>query len=232
MTRILVVDDEPQILRTLRINLRARDYEVDTAEDGASALDAASRGHPDLVVLDLGLPDMDGVDVIRRLRGWSSVPIIVLSGRAGSADKVAALDAGADDYVTKPFGVDELLARVRAATRRVSTVVTQPSTMRIGQYTVNVTDRLVHAADGTPVRLTPTEWHLLEILADSPGKLVSQRQLLEQVWGPTYTGETHYLRQYMAQLRRKLEDDPARPRHLLTEPGMGYRLRLGREAQL
>jgi two-component system, OmpR family, KDP operon response regulator KdpE len=226
MTRILVVDDEPQILRTLRINLRARDYDVDTAGDGATALRTASGTRPDLVVLDLGLPDMDGVEVIRGLRGWTTAPIIVLSGRAGSADKVAALDAGADDYVTKPFGVDELLARIRAATRRVSTAPARPKALRIGRYTVDVADRLVHATDGTPMRLTPTEWHLLEILADSPGKLVSQRQLLEQVWGPTYTKETHYLRQYMAQLRRKLEDDPAHPQHLLTEPGMGYRLYL------
>jgi len=225
MTRILVVDDEPQILRTLRINLRARDYEVDTAGDGATALRTAAGTHPDLVVLDLGLPDMDGVEVIRGLRGRTAAPIIVLSGRAGSADKVAALDAGADDYVTKPFGVDELLARIRAASRRVTTPASPP-TLHIGRCSVNVADRLANAADGTPVRLTPTEWHLLEILADNPGKLVSQRYLLEQVWGPTYTKETHYLRQYMAQLRRKIEDDPGHPQHLLTEPGMGYRLAL------
>ncbi|GAA4725526.1 response regulator [Phytohabitans rumicis] len=225
MTRILVVDDEPQILRALRINLRARRYDVDTAPDGASALHAAASRHPDLVVLDLGLPDMDGVDVIRGLRGWSTAPIIVLSGRAGSADKVAALDAGADDYVTKPFGVDELLARIRAATRRVAGTPAGQPALRIGRHTINLADRLVSDADGTPVRLTPTEWHLIEILANNPGKLVSQRQLLEQVWGPTYRTETHYLRQYMAQLRRKLEDDPGHPQHLLTEPGMGYRLR-------
>jgi two-component system KDP operon response regulator KdpE len=224
MTRILVVDDEPQILRALRINLRARRYDVDTAADGAAALHAAASRHPDLVVLDLGLPDMDGVEVIRGLRGWSTAPIIVLSGRAGSADKVAALDAGADDYVTKPFGVDELLARIRAATRRVSGTPAGQPTLRIGRHIINLADRLVTDADGTPVRLTPTEWHLVEILANNPGKLVSQRQLLEQVWGPTYRTETHYLRQYMAQLRRKLEDDPAHPQHLLTEPGMGYRL--------
>ncbi|MDQ7904388.1 response regulator [Phytohabitans sp. ZYX-F-186] len=227
MTRILVVDDEPQILRTLRINLRARDYEVDTAADGASALRAAAGTLPDLVVLDLGLPDMDGVDVIRGLRGRTAAPIIVLSGRAGSADKVAALDAGADDYVTKPFGVEELLARIRAATRRVTTTPARPPTVRIGRYAVNIADRLIHGDDGATVRLTPTEWHLLEILAESPGKLVSQRRLLDQVWGPTYLKETHYLRQFMAQLRRKLEDDPAHPQHLLTEPGMGYRLHLG-----
>ncbi|GAA4462069.1 response regulator [Phytohabitans houttuyneae] len=226
MIRILVVDDEPQILRTLGINLRARGYDVDTAADGASALSAASGTQPNLVVLDLGLPDMDGVDVIRGLRRTSASPIIVLSGRAGSADKVAALDAGADDYVTKPFGIDELLARIRAATRRVSTAPARPAALRIGQYTVQVADRLAHGPDGTPVRLTPTEWQLLEILAEHPGRLVSQRQLLQQVWGPTYTKETNYLRQYMAQLRRKLEDDPTHPQHLLTEPGMGYRLHL------
>jgi two-component system KDP operon response regulator KdpE len=222
MIRILVVDDDPQILRALRINLRARGYDVDVAADGATALQTAAAQPPDLVVLDLGLPDLDGVDVIRDLRTRTATPIIVLSGRAGSADKVQALDAGADDYVTKPFGVDELLARIRAATRR-STPPAGPATVRIGEHTVNLADRLVHAADGGQVRLTPTEWRLLDILARNPGKLVGQRHLLEQVWGPTYTNETHYLRQYMAQLRRKLEDDPARPQHLITEPGMGYR---------
>jgi two-component system, OmpR family, KDP operon response regulator KdpE len=227
--RILVVDDEPQILRALRINLRAREYEVDTAIDGASALHAAASRHPDLVVLDLGLPDMEGVEVIRGLRGWTQAPIIVLSGRAGSTDKVVALDAGADDYVTKPFGMEELLARIRAASRRVGTAGgAGASVVHIGQHAVNLADRAVTAADGTPVRLTPTEWHLIEILAGNPGRLVSQRHLLERVWGPAYTRETNYLRQYMAQLRRKLEDDPAHPRHLLTEPGMGYRLLPGR----
>jgi two-component system, OmpR family, KDP operon response regulator KdpE len=222
VTRILVVDDEPQILRALRINLRARKYDVDTAADGASALRAAAGHQPDLVVLDLGLPDMDGVEVIRGLRGWTSAPIIVLSGRAGSADKVAALDAGADDYVTKPFGVDELLARIRAVTRRAAPSADDSPTVAVGRYTVDLVGRTV-----TPggVRLTPTEWHLLDILLRNPGKLVSQRQLLQEVWGPQYQTETHYLRQYMAQLRRKLEADPAHPRHLLTEPGMGYRFR-------
>jgi two-component system KDP operon response regulator KdpE len=224
VTRILVVDDDPQILRALRINLRARGYEVELASDGAGALRAASAHRPDLVVLDLGLPDMDGGEVIGGLRGWSSVPIIVLSGRVGSSDKVEALDAGADDYVTKPFGIDELLARIRAATRRSSAPTAGTPELRIGQHTVDLAGRVVRGPDGAQVRLTPTEWHLLEILAHNPGKLVSQRQLLTQVWGPTYTTETNYLRQYMAQLRRKLEDDPARPRHLLTEPGMGYRL--------
>jgi two-component system KDP operon response regulator KdpE len=224
MTRVLVVDDEPQILRALRINLRARQYDVDTATDGAAALHAAASHHPDLVVLDLGLPDMDGVEVIRGLRGWTSVPIIVLSGRADSREKVAALDAGADDYVTKPFGVDELLARIRAVTRRLTPTPGGSATVDVGRYTVDLAGRVVRLAEGAEeIRLTPTEWHLLEILLRNPGKLVSQRQLLQEVWGPQYQTETHYLRQYMAQLRRKLEDEPAHPRHLLTEPGMGYR---------
>ncbi|MEU4563385.1 response regulator [Actinoplanes sp. NPDC023936] len=220
MTRILVVDDEPQIVRALRINLKARGYEVDTARDGASALHLAAHHHPDLVVLDLGLPDMEGTEVIGGLRGWTTVPIIVLSGRADSTDKVAALDAGADDYVTKPFGVDELLARIRAVTRRAQPVDASP-TVRIGSYVVDLSERSV-----TPdVRLTPTEWQLLEHLVRHPGKLITQRDLLHEVWGPQYQTETNYLRQYMARLRRKLETDPARPQHLITEPGMGYRFR-------
>jgi two-component system KDP operon response regulator KdpE len=224
VTRILVVDDEPQIIRALRINLHARRYDVDTAADGASALHAAARNLPDLVVLDLGLPDMQGTDVIRGLRGWTNIPIIVLSGRAGSQDKVAALDAGADDYVTKPFGVDELLARIRAVTRRASSPGETVPSVRIGDHTVDLARHAVRNDDsGADVRLTPTEWHLLEILVRNPGKLVSQRRLLREVWGLQYQSETHYLRQYMAQLRRKLERDPARPHHLLTEPGMGYR---------
>jgi len=225
MTRILVVDDEPQILRALRINLRARAYDVDVALDGAGALRVAADHRPDLVVLDLGLPDMDGVDVIRGLRGWTAVPIIVLSGRVGSSDKVAALDAGADDYVTKPFGVDELLARIRAVTRRQGGGTTNLPTVQIGQFTVDLSAHEVRDESGRDVRLTPTEWHLLEILVRNPGKLVSQHHLQKEVWGPRYEKETHYLRQYMAQLRHKLEPDPAHPRHLLTEPGMGYRFR-------
>jgi two-component system, OmpR family, KDP operon response regulator KdpE len=223
VTRILIVNDEPQILRALRINLTARQYDVVTATDGTQALQAASDTHPDLVVLDLGLPDLDGVDVIRSLRGWTLVPIVVLSGRTESRDKVDALDAGADDYVTKPFSVDELLARIRAVTRRRTPVET-PLTVHIGRWTVDFDKREVR--DGTEVtHLTRTEWQLLDVLARNPGKLISQRQLLQEVWGPTYRGETQYLRQYLAQLRRKLEDDPSRPRHLLTEPGMGYRFR-------
>ncbi|MBV1856266.1 response regulator [Catellatospora tritici] len=225
MTKILIVDDEPQILRALRINLRARGYEVELVADGAAALRAASSYHPDVVVLDLGLPDMDGVDVIRGLRGWSATPIVVLSGRTGSEDKVQALDAGADDYVTKPFGVDELLARIRAVTRRHSAALEARSLVRIGRYHVDVADHQIRAVAGgsTDVRLTPTEWHLLTALVRNPGKLVGQRQLLQEIWGPQYATETNYLRQYMAQLRRKLEDDAAHPRQLLTEPGMGYR---------
>ncbi|MET7948331.1 response regulator [Micromonospora sp. NPDC005324] len=225
MTRILVVDDEPQILRALRINLRARRYDVDVAGTGAAALKAAATHPPDLVVLDLGLPDIDGVEVIRGLRGWTTVPIIVLSGRAGSEDKVAALDAGADDYVTKPFGVEELLARIRAVTRRLGAPSEAVPALRIGQHTVDLADHSVLRDDGTEVKLTPTQWSVLEKLLRHPGKLVSQRQLLQDVWGPEYQNETNYLRQYLAQLRRKLEDDPARPRHLITEPGMGYRYR-------
>ncbi|WP_406074598.1 response regulator [Micromonospora sp. NBC_01638] len=225
MTRILVVDDEPQILRALRINLRARRYEVDIAATGAAALKAAASHPPDLVVLDLGLPDIDGVEVIRGLRGWTAVPIIVLSGRDGSEDKVAALDAGADDYVTKPFGVEELLARIRAVTRRLGAPSEAVPALRIGQHTVDLADHSVLRDDGAEVKLTPTQWSVLEKLLRHPGKLVSQRQLLQDVWGPEYQNETNYLRQYLAQLRRKLEDDPARPRHLITEPGMGYRYR-------
>ncbi|MEU8218070.1 response regulator [Micromonospora taraxaci] len=225
MTRILVVDDEPQILRALRINLRARRYDVDVAATGAAALKSAASHPPDLVVLDLGLPDIDGVEVIRGLRGWTAVPIIVLSGRAGSEDKVAALDAGADDYVTKPFGVEELMARIRAVTRRLGAPSESVPALRIGQHTVDLADHSVRRDDGTEVKLTPTQWSVLEKLLRHPGKLVSQRQLLQDVWGPEYQNETNYLRQYLAQLRRKLEDDPARPRHLITEPGMGYRYR-------
>ncbi|WP_250033684.1 response regulator [Paractinoplanes maris] len=224
MTRILVVDDEPQIVRALRINLRARQYDVETAPDGAGALHAASRQHPDLIVLDLGLPDMDGTDVIRGLRGWTSIPIIVLSGRAGSQDKVDALDAGADDYITKPFGVDELLARIRAVTRRGHQTGDQDSTVTIGRHTVDLLDRTVTNEDGD-VRLSPTEWRLLDYMLRHPGKLLSQHAMLNDVWGPQYLNESNYLRQYMARLRRKLENDPAHPQHLLTEPGMGYRFR-------
>ena len=244
MTRVLVVDDEPQILRALRINLRVREYEVHVAATGAEALQMASRYPPDLVILDLGLPDLDGVEVIQGLRGWTKAPIIVLSGRADSTDKVEALDAGADDYITKPFGVEELLARMRAAVRRTGAAEDLPK-IRLGQLVVDLAAKRVTrqaavptgagpagpgpagagglAAQPDDIRLTPTEWHLLEVLLRNPGKLLSRNQLLTEVWGPGYADATGNLRLYMAQLRRKLEPDPARPRWLITEPGMGYR---------
>jgi len=221
VTRVLVVDDEPQIVRALRINLKARGYEVDAAYDGRSALDLAARHHPDVVVLDLGLPDMDGVEVIRGLRGWLSVPIIVLSARHASGEKVHALDAGADDYVTKPFGMDELLARLRAAVRRAAPSE-ETAIVSTDAFTVDLAGKKV-TRDGSDIRLTPTEWHILEILVRSSGRLVTQQQLLRDVWGPSYETETNYLRVYLAQLRRKLEPDPSSPRHLITEAGMGYR---------
>jgi len=221
MTRVLVVDDEPQILRALRINLRVRQYDVLTAATGAEALDVAGKHPPDLVVLDLGLPDLSGLEVIEGLRGWTSVPIVVLSGRADSADKVEALDAGADDYVTKPFSMDELLARMRAALRRSGPPEDAPQ-VKLGDLVVDLAARRVAGPDGS-IRLTPTEWHLLEVLLRNPGKLLSQQQLLTEVWGPGYASATGNLRLYMAQLRRKLEPDPARPQWLITEPGMGYR---------
>lgn len=225
MHRVLVVDDEPQIVRALVINLRARKYEVDAAHDGASALRLAADRHPDVVVLDLGLPDMDGVDVIRGIRGWTRVPILVLSARQTSDEKVEALDAGADDYVTKPFGMDELLARLRAAVRRAEPAAGMPEdagVIETSDFSVDLAAKKVHRG-GRDVRLTPTEWHLLEVLVRNTGRLVSQKQLLKEVWGPSYGTETNYLRVYMAQLRRKLETDPSHPRHFVTEPGMGYR---------
>jgi two-component system KDP operon response regulator KdpE len=224
MTRVLVVDDEPQILRALRINLHARQYDVVTAGSGRGALEAATEAHPDLVILDLGLPDMDGGDDIRSLRSWTQVPIVILSGRMNSAAKVDALDAGADDYVTKPFSVAELFARIRAVTRRSSEPeVFEP--VQLGRWMVDLNDHMIlePAAPERQVHLTPIEWQLLQALVRHPGRLVSQRQLLEEVWGPTYVDQTHYLRQYVKALRHKLEDDPTRPRHLITEPGMGYR---------
>jgi two-component system KDP operon response regulator KdpE len=222
VSRVLVVDDEPAMRRALAINLRARGYEVRLAADGAGALAAAAAHPPDVVVLDLGLGDMDGEAVIRGLRGWSQAPIIVLSARAGQEDKVGSLDAGADDYVTKPFGMDELLARLRAALRRAAPGESAP-VVTTEAFTVDLAARQVRDAAGAPVRLTPTEWNLLEVLVRHEGKLVLRRQLLQDVWGPAYETETNYLRVYMAQLRRKLEPEPAHPRHLLTEPGMGYR---------
>jgi two-component system, OmpR family, KDP operon response regulator KdpE len=251
VTRVLIVDDEPQMLRAMRINLRARGYEVVVADTGASALAAAAATRPDIVVLDLGLPDLDGVEVIHGLRGWTHVPIVVLSGRAESRDKVGALDAGADDYVTKPFGIDELLARLRAVSRRTGDEPASPI-VRFGHVTVDLAAHRVlrtaapasgphsdddtanpgeHTDPGQPpettsgeeIHLTKTEWGLLKVLLSHPGKLVTQRQLLAEVWGANYGTETQYLRTYLNRLRQKLEADPARPRHLLTDPGMGYR---------
>jgi two-component system KDP operon response regulator KdpE len=219
---VLIVDDDRQLLRALAINLRAREYDVETAADGTTALAAAARRPPDLVILDLGLPDLNGVEVVGGLRGWCSAPIIVLSARDTQADKVAALDAGADDYVTKPFGMDELLARIRAALRRTAPDAGGQVVVRTEAFTIDLAAKRVITAEGD-VRLTPTEWSLLEILVRNPGKLISQKQLLRDVWGPGYESETNYLRVYMAQLRRKLELDASRPVHLITEPGMGYR---------
>ncbi|HEY3896782.1 MAG TPA: response regulator [Pseudonocardiaceae bacterium] len=225
MTRVLVVDDDPQILRALKINLAARGYTVLVASDGTKALHVAAHDHPDVIVLDLGLPDLDGTDVISGLRGWSTTPIIVLSARTDSGDKVEALDAGADDYITKPFGMDELLARLRAAVRRASTRPTgNDPLVQAGELYIDLAAKQV-SRDGMLVHLTPTEWGILELLVRHRGKLVSQRQLLGEVWGPRYQTESHYLRVYLAQLRRKLEPDASHPRYLITEPGMGYRFR-------
>ncbi|MFJ9906022.1 response regulator [Streptomyces sp. NPDC101152] len=224
MTRVLVVEDDPQLVRALVINMRARRYGVDAAPDGATALELAATRRPDVVMLDLGLPDMDGVEVIRALRGWTRVPILVLSARQASEEKVAALDAGADDYITKPFSMDELLARLRAAVRRTEDLALVPEATLVETegFTVDLSAKKV-VRDGGDVRLTPTEWHLLEILITNPGRLITQKQLLQEVWGVTQANKSNYLRVYMAQLRRKLESDPAHPRYLITEPGMGYR---------
>ena len=224
MSRVLVVDDEPPMRRTLDIGLRASGYDVELAATGEEALELASRQEPDAVILDLGLPGVDGIHVARGLRGWSAVPIIVLSARGAEAVKVAALDAGADDYVTKPFGMDELLARLRAALRRANPAL-DVGTVRTADFTIDLLAKTVTAAGGE-VRLTPTEWQILELLVRQRGRLVSQAQLLRDVWGPEYQRETHYLRVYLSQLRRKLEPDPAHPRYFITEPGMGYRFML------
>ena len=223
MTRVLVADDDQQLLRALRINLSVRGYEVTTAASGSAALRAAADQHPEVVILDLGLPDISGIEVLAGLRGWMSAPVIVLSARTDSADKVGALDAGADDYITKPFGMDELLARLRAAVRRaaVSADGDEP-VVETRSFTVDLSAKKV-IKDGREVHLTPTEWGMLEMLVRNRGKLVGREDLLREVWGPKYAKETHYLRVYLAQLRRKLEDDPSRPNHLLTEAGMGYR---------
>ncbi len=224
MTRVLVVEDDPQLVRALVINLQARHYGVDAAPDGTTALRLAAARQPDAVLLDLGLPDMAGVDIIKALRDWSRVPILVLSARQASDEKVAALDAGADDYITKPFSIDELLARLRAAVRRTDETPHAPERMLVEttDFSVDLIAKKV-VRNGHDVRLTPTEWHLLEILVTSPGRLITQKHLLQEVWGVSQSSKTDYLRVYMAQLRRKLETDPSHPRHLITEPGMGYR---------
>ncbi|HET7523152.1 MAG TPA: response regulator [Acidimicrobiales bacterium] len=221
MSRVLVVDDEPPILRALAANLRARGFETDLAPTGEDALKTAARHRPDVVVLDLGLPGMSGIEVIEGLRGWTTVPIIVLSARNTEREKVAALDAGADDYVTKPFGMDELFARLRAALRR-GTPAPEAPLIDTPHFSVDLAAKKV-VRDGQEIRLTPTEWGIVEALVRNAGKLVSQKQLLVEVWGPGYADESNYLRVHMAHIRRKLEPDTRRPRYFVTEPGMGYR---------
>lgn len=224
--KILIADDDPQIVRALRITLSAHGYDVVAAPDGAAAIALAGREHPDLVLLDLGMPKLDGARVIEALRGWTTAPIIVVSGRTGSGDKVDALDAGADDYVTKPFQIDELLARIRALTRR--TAPAPPEGAPIVHFGDTTVDLVAHAvtrgSDARTVRLTPTEWRVLEFLVRNAGRLVTRQTLLTEIWGSEHIADTGYLRLYIAQLRKKLETDPAHPVHLLTESGMGYRL--------
>lgn len=219
--RILIADDDAQMLRAVRITLTARGYDVVTAADGKQALDLAISKHPDLIILDLGMPGLNGIEVTQAIRGWSQAPILVVSGRSESWEKVEALDAGADDYVTKPFSADELLARIRALTRR-SPAGADEAVVRFGDVTVNLAAHVVTRA-GASVRLTPTEWRLLETLVRNHDKLVTRETLLTEVWGPQYTTDTGYLRLYIAQLRKKLEPEPAKPRYLLTDAGMGYR---------
>jgi two-component system KDP operon response regulator KdpE len=228
--RILVVDDEPQIVRALSVNLKALGYQVDTAGTGEDALRMAADQRPDAVVLDLGLPGIDGIEVIRGLRGWTSVPIIVLSVRESERDKIAALDAGADDYVTKPFGMGELLARLRAALRRVADRIEDEPVVETEDFTIDLGAKQVFK-NGAEVRLTPTEWGIVEVLVRNRGKLVTQTHLLHEVWGPRYGQETNYLRVFMAQVRRKLEPKPGTPRYFITEPGMGYRFELPNGSQ-
>jgi len=220
--KILLADDDPQLVRALRITLAAHGYDVVTAPDGAAAITLAAQEHPDIVVLDLGMPRLDGVRVIQALRGWSEAPILVVSGRTGSGDKVEALDAGADDYVTKPFQIDELLARLRALSRRTAAASVEP-VVRFGDVVVDLAARIVTRA-GSPVHLTPTEWRMLEFLARHPGTLVTRQTLLKELWGSEQVSDSGYLRLYVSQLRKKLEADPTDPQHLLTEQGMGYRL--------
>ena len=220
---VLIVEDEKQIRRFVRTSLEAQGHKVFEAQTAKEGLIEAGTRKPDLVVLDLGLPDMDGVEFLRDLRAWSAMPVIVLSARANEADKIAALDAGADDYLTKPFGVGELLARVRVALRRAATGLEGDAVVEFGDVRVDLANRLVTRASA-PVHLTALEYRLLAVLARNLGKVITHRQLLRDVWGPSHVEQSHYLRIYMGQLRHKLEADPARPRHLLTETGVGYRL--------
>jgi two-component system, OmpR family, KDP operon response regulator KdpE len=222
MTRVLVIDDEPQILRALRRSLEAQDYDVATAEGAEEGLALAAAHTPSLVVLDLGLPDLEGTEVIRRLRSWTDVPVIVLSVREGRSDKIEALDAGADDYVTKPFDVEELLARMRAALRRTDEDLASEPELRYGDLEVDLGRRLVRLGDD-PVHLTPNEYALLEAMVTNPGKLLTHQWLLRKVWGRGYGTESPYLHVYVRQLRQKLGDDAAMPRFIITEPGVGYR---------
>ncbi|MGO2521312.1 MULTISPECIES: response regulator transcription factor [Micrococcales] len=229
--KILIADDDSQVLRALRITLTARGYKVITASNGAQALSAAIDHHPDLTLLDLGMPELDGIDVIHAIRGWSQTPILVISGRTGSDDKVEALDAGADDFVTKPFSIDELLARIRALTRRASPDEHEPS-IHLGNITVDLAARSITRSTATGshhIKLTPTEWQVLDLLARNPGKLVTRQTLLSSIWGTEHIEDTGYLRLYISQLRKKIEPEPSAPQFLLTEPGMGYRLELADE---
>jgi two-component system, OmpR family, KDP operon response regulator KdpE len=223
VSKILVVDDELPLLRALGVHLRARGYDVDLAETGEAAIARGATGNHDAAIVDLGLPGLDGIEVVKGLRGWTSIPIIVLSARQDHAQKVLALDAGADDYVTKPFNMEELLARLRAALRRATPDAQPVAMVATPHFRIDLVNKRVTDARGGEIGLTPTQWHLVEILVRNPDRMVSQRQLLEDVWGPTYVDQTNYLRQFMAQLRRKLEPDPARPRYFVTEPGMGVR---------
>lgn len=222
--RILIADDDPQFLRALRITLGARGYEVLLARDGQHALEMAIDHKPDIILLDLGMPRLDGVKVIEAVRGWSSAPILVISGRSGSAEKVEALDAGADDYVTKPFSMDELLARIRVLTRRIGQdEVDEEPIVAFGSVWVDLAAHTV-TRDGANVRLTPTEWRVLELLIRNEGRLVTRQTMLSQVWGSEHVTDTGYLRLYISQSRKKLEPEPSRPRYLITDAGMGYRL--------
>lgn len=225
--KVLIADDDAQLVRALAVTLAARGYDVVTARDGRAAIDSVITERPDLVLLDLGMPRLDGIGVLEGVRAWSQVPVLVLSGRTDSSDKVDALDAGADDYVTKPFQMDELLARLRALGRRRTVATEETPTITIGSLVVDLVAKQVTPAEGPAIRLTPTEWRLLEVLVTNPDRLMTREMLLTEVWGPTHGSDSGYLRLYMAQLRRKLEPDPSHPRYLVTESGMGYRFTPG-----